>query len=465
MSSIAGIIIQLGQIAILARFLTPEDFGLMALAVVAINFAQAFSDIGLSQAIIHHETISQKQLSTLYWLNCFAGVVVALLLVGVSPFIALAYQEAELEPLMMLTSVCFVFMAGGQQFKVLLQKNMHFKAMSVIEIASKSCGFIVSVLMAVKGFGVYALVFAAIATSFVAMCGYIVAGWRIHRPHMVFELNCVKKILHFGLYTSAERIVNLLSYNLDAVLIGKLLGLDALGIYSLAKQLIMRPAQVINPIITRVTMPLMAKLQNDLVQLRTIYLRTTNYLASVNFAVYGFIAVFAPFIVSVLFGDKWGAAVPIVQILCLYGALRSTGNPIGSLIVAKGAYKLGFFWNLFMLLLLGPVICGGAYFGLAGVCWALVGLGVLMSGPNWFFLVYKLSGAKFVEYHANLIIPLFVSVAACAVAYGIGGIFTDEWQGVFVGGFCGGLVLLVMHFLFNRKFVFAMMSLSGLRKE
>jgi len=463
LSAIFGIVLQLIQIAILARFLEAEAFGLMALAVVAINFAQAFSDIGLSSAIIHHDKIHRQQLSTLYWLNILAAGTIACIVICSAPIIADFYNQPDLANILITISACFICHALGQQPKTLLQKELQFKIIAVIEMVGKIIALSVAVCMAYYGFGVYALVYAAILSSLFLAIGYMVLGYKKNKPGFYFDIKSVSALLHFGTYTAAERIVTLLSYNIDSILIGKLLGIDALGLYNLAKQIIIRPAQIINPIVTKVTVPIMAKMQNDITLLRGIYLKTTNYLASVNFPIYGFIGIFAATIVNVVFGSEWTELTPIIQILCIYGALRSTANPLGSLIVAKGRYKLGFYWNMISLILVFPAVYTGSYYGLIGVCWALVMLSAGLIIPHWFFIVRTLCAAGIFEYHKQILIPCLITIIAMATMVMCHHLTNGTDLALIFSLVCGCLVLLCLNMSINRDFIRSIITLIIIR--
>ena len=231
-----------------------------------------------------------------------------------------------------------------------------------------------------------------------------------------------------------ERSINYFNSQFDTILIGKLLGTEALGIYTIAKNLVMKPAQIINPIITKVTFPIMAKIQNDTKQLKNIYLKTINYLCSVNFSIYMAIAVLAEPLVLLLFGDNWLESVVILQILSFYFMFRSIGNPIGSLQLAKGRADLGFYWNLGLFLLVPLAIYLGSFFGLVGVAFALLVLQIFLNFPNWFFMVRPLCGARFKEYFVQIILPLSI---AC-ISAGLSAIF------IF---YIGDIVLKILLFL------------------
>jgi O-antigen/teichoic acid export membrane protein len=207
----------------------------------------------------------------------------------------------------------------------------------------------------------------------------------------------------------------------------------------------------------------MAKMQNDLAVLKRTFLKATNYLASINFPIYGFMALFAPFIVDILFGDDWENLIPIVQVLCVYGALRSIGNPLGSLIVARGQYKLGFWWNFTALSLIVPTVYLGSFYGLIGVCWGLSILGFCMLIPSWRVLVYKLCGAKFFEYHKQIIIPFTLTVATYIVTFFIEILFVSNFYEFIICMILSGIMLLVLNFKFNKEFSLNMLSMIKLK--
>lgn len=458
-STIIVTFLQLAQISILARFLDPSAFGLMALVMVVIGFSQAFLDMGISNAIIHKQEITHEQLSTLYWVNVLAGMVLFAVVCAVAPLVASFYHEPELIPLTILVGVTFLIQPFGQQFMVLWQKEMRFAEMAKIDIINKLVSLIVSVWLAYDGYGVYALVYGAIAGVVVQTLQFMILGLQEHKPSFVFRMAEIKEFMSFGAYQMGERTINYFNSQVDTLLIGKLLGAEALGIYSIAKQLIMRPAQIFNPIITKVTFPVMAKIQDDTVRLKNIYLKTIHYLSSVNFPIYTLMIVLAPELVMVLFGDKWMDAVPIVQILSIYGALRSTGNPIGSLLLAKGKAKLGFYWNLGLFFYVPLGVYVSSQWGLIGVSWGLVLIMVSLMIPNWYFLVQKLCYAGFTEYFKQILIPAFIAVCVGMIVY-IAVNFTHSILLKFIIGITvGAVIVYALNRLWNRGFL---MELRGM---
>lgn len=455
-STIIVTVIQLLQLSILTRFLAPTDFGLIAIVMVVIGFSQAFLDMGISNAIIYKQNITNEQLSTLYWLNVFMGCVLFILISAASPLVASFYKEPQLTKLIVLVGLTFLIQPFGQQFMVLWQKEMRFAEMSKIDIATKSLSLVVSVIFAYLGYGVFALVYGALAAVMLQTVLFVAMGLKEHRPQLLFRLGEIREFVGFGAYQMGERTVNYFNSQIDVIIIGKLLGTEVLGVYNIAKQLIMRPAQIINPVITKVTFPAMAKVQNDTAILRRVYLQTVNYLSSVNFPIYAMMIVLAPEIVLFLFGSKWMTAVPIVQILSIYGAVRSTGNPIGSLMLAKGRANLGFYWNLGLLFYVPVGIALASQWGLIAVSWILVALQVSLLIPSWYVMVRPLCGAKLSEYSFQIAQPLALSLLASGGGYLVVGLFTGAIVRVALSLVAGSLLYFELSRHFNRGWFGAM---------
>jgi O-antigen/teichoic acid export membrane protein len=402
-ASIIIAVFQILQVSILARYLSSEDFGLMALVMVVIGFSKIFSDFGISNAIIHHQENSIEQLSTLYWLNILIGIFLFLIISLASPFISSFYGEPKLIELLIIFSFSFIIESFGTQFRVLLQKELNFNLIAKIEIISALISLIVAILLAMNNFGVYTLVFASLTSTLISSILFILHGKKISKPKLIFSFINIKSYLNFGLYQTGQSTLNYFNSQFDILLIGKLLGTEALGVYSIVKQLAMRPAQVINPILTRVTFPILAKLQNDLPALKDVYLKTMYYISLINFPIYLMIAILSEPIVLILFGDSWKEAIPLLRILAIYFMFRSIGNPMGSLVMATGKVSLEFWWNVVMFTLFPIAIYIGSYWNIVGIAYSLLFTIVITLIPMWYFIINKLCKATLSEFFSPLI--------------------------------------------------------------
>jgi O-antigen/teichoic acid export membrane protein len=459
-SSISLAIIQFSQIVILARILDPSDFGLMALTSVVIGFSALFMDMGISSAIVHKQDITHGQLSSLYWLNIFAGILLCFIIYIIAPYVATFYGEDEIHHLLVLLSLSFIITSVGNQFRILFQKKLQFDYIAKIEVVSASSGLVVAIVCAMNDFGVYSLVYATLTSTSVANIAFLITGLKFHKPNLYFKYHEIKTFISFGLFQIGERSINYFNSQFDTLLIGKILGAEALGIYHLAKNLAIKPAQIINPIINRVAFPVMATIQDDTLRLKNIYLRGINYLCSINFIIYLMLFVLAEPVVFLLVGEKWGESVIILQILSLYFLVRSTGNPVGSLVLAKGRADLSFYWNLGLFYIIPISIYVGSFKGVVGVAISLVILQLLLSIPNWYFLVRPLCKAKFQEYFIQILKPLLLSLVSVGTSYLIVNMFSTNHiiEGILFS-MMSVLLYVLLSLKFNNSFLLVILSL------
>ena len=436
------------QYVILARLLEPSAFGLMGIVITIITFSQMFLDMGISNAIIHKQEITKNQLNTLYWLNVFAGFITFAMICIIAPIIANFYNEPVLKQLLVLAGIYFVITPFGQQFRVLLQKDIRFFELAKIEITGRVISTIASAFLAYKGYGAYALVYGFLAGTIIQTIQCLNLGLKEYGLKFAIKLGEIKEFLTFGFYQVATNTVNYFAFQIDTLLIGKLLGMDALGIYTIAKQIIMYPAMLINPTLTKVTFPAMAKVQHD-----TFYLKSLNYLCLLNFPIYTFIFFFSNEIVLTLLGSRYNQAIDVIKILAIYGAIRSTGNPVGTLILAKGKASLAFWWTLVVSIYLSISVFVGSFGGVIGVSFSLLFLQMSLVIPNWFFLVKPLCGAKFIEYHKVIFIPGLIAISTGTVAYVLVMNIPLGIIKLFMGGILISLLTFVLYFLYSKEFL------------
>ena len=339
---------QLLQLVILARFLSPAEFGLMAIMMVVIGFSQAFMDMGISNAIIHRQQISHQQLSSLYWLNIFSGLVLFGIVLFMAPFIAGFYEEPSLlEPLMWLSSV-FIIVAIGNQYRILCQKELQFNLMAKVEMTAAVVSLAVSVVLAIKGYGVYALVGAMLAQATISSLLFLIIGLKQHhRPAFLYHHRDLKGFYSFGLYQMGERSLDYLEANADKLLIGKFVGIEATGFYNMAWQLIIFPLSKINPVINKVAFPVYAKVQDDPEALNRYYSLTVRVLSLVTVPILAFLSLYSSDVVFVVFGEGWQTTANLVTSLAFLGVLKALGNPGGALLLSLGYARITFLWVLF----------------------------------------------------------------------------------------------------------------------
>jgi O-antigen/teichoic acid export membrane protein len=449
-SAIISAIVQLLQVAILARFLGKKDFGLMAMALFVIGISQIFIGMGISNSIIHKQNVNKYQLSTLFWLNIFIGFAIFGVLFALSPAIADFYNAPELTGVLRWIALTFIIIPFGQQFETLLRKELRFKELSIRDIIGKLAGLIVAYILANYKFGVYSLVYSNLATAFISTILLVRYGLGDYRPMLIFSRRSLngKGFFSFGLFQMGEQIVNYFNSQFDTLLIGKLLGMEALGIYNIAKTLAFKPYQIINPIITKVAFPLFAKVQHDVQKLQETYLKVIKILTTINGPIYAIIIILAKPLVYIFFGENWLAAVPFLQILSVSAFCNSIGNPVGALQLARGRADLGFYWNLGLFAFLPFSIWVGSLYGLTGVAYAITLAKIIIIIPAWRLFIFPLCQAPLRDYLLSIIKPSILAICCGLLAYSTLPFLSNQYLSFLTGS----LIIIISYFLLNMFF-------------
>jgi O-antigen/teichoic acid export membrane protein len=386
------------KISILTRFLDKSDFGLMALVTFVMGFMNLFNDMGLASAILHKQKISKKEYASLYWINLFMGFVLFGMLLLITPIISTFYDQSQLNILIPLLGLNLIISGIGRQFKVIEQKKLLFKQISIIDIIASIFALGFAILLAVKGFGVYSLVYSSLLLYLISNVAFLVIG--LKKQGLLFHFNFTETMpfLKIGMYQVGGQIVNYFNRDLDILIIGKIFSPDILGGYSLAKQLVFRPAQLINPILVKVASPTLALFQTDIIALKRNYLKLVNIISTINIPVYIGIIIFAPWIIQILYGNGFENIIILVRILSVYMMLRAIGNPVGSLVIATGRTDLEFIWNLATLLIMPIFIYIGSFYGVIGVTIGITLAMLILFIPGWKLLINRMTGATWPEY-------------------------------------------------------------------
>jgi len=397
-SSMATTALQIIQLLVLAHLLSPEDFGLMAMIMVIIGFMQSYSDLGISNAIIHYQKISRDQFSSLYWLNLFAGISIFFILIACTPVIVILYNEPQMAELTLWAASIFLIIPWGQQFQVLLQKELMFKQLSAIEICGSLGGAVTAIVAAFLGKGVFSLIYGQLINASIRTTLFILIAQNEWRPRLHFQRSDLRGFLGFGLYQMGERGINYFGRNLDKLIIGIFLGSHALGLYSVAYQLMVKPYQLFNPIITRISTPLFSKIQADNQRLRSVFLDMVRVTSLAMFPVYVGMIVLANPLFQVFFDEKWLPAIDVFKILALLGFFYSIGNLLGSLLIGKGRPDIGFKFNVAVFFLYGIAVWIGTGYGMEGTAWGLVLTTALILFPIGFWIRWNLIQMRPLEY-------------------------------------------------------------------
>lgn len=320
-STVANAVMQIGYTTIMARLLSPEAFGVVAIAGVILRFGSYFASLGLSQAIIQKEVLSTENIRAAFTSSLFLGTLFTILAWVLAPFAieffdkGAGVNDALVVPVVRAMALAFLINGLSSTATTLLQRNMQFKALSIIETISYVIAYIgVGIICAYLGYGVWSLVLASLTqTALVAAGSYIVIR---HNVLLHFNWASYKPLFSYGSKMSVIGFLEFISISLGSILIGRAFGSYKLGIYDRALLLVSLPMHMLTRTVSKVIFPSFSKMQSDNLKLGRIYLSSITLLAAIVIPVCLGISVAAPEIILVLLGDQWIESIPVLQVLC-----------------------------------------------------------------------------------------------------------------------------------------------------
>ncbi len=332
-----------GALAVLARRLGPNAYGLMGMAALLTNFLQTYRDLGTTTALIQCREINQKLLSSVFWLNLVLGGLLALIVVGLAVPASHFFHEPKLTPIMWVLAASFPITSANMVHSALLSRKMRFDRIALSDFGSALAGYLIAIPGAYAGLGVWSLVFANIANAIVGTgLLWFSSGWR---PCAEFDYNSVRSIAGFSLNLSGFATVNYFSRNADNLVVGRTLGSMPLGCYQMAYNMMLFPIQNISAVIAQVLFPGFSRIQDDDERFRSAYLRSCMLIALITFPVIAGLGVVAGPLVRAMLGAKWVSIIPLFQILVPVGLIQSVQTTIGQIFTAKGRTDWMFRWG------------------------------------------------------------------------------------------------------------------------
>jgi O-antigen/teichoic acid export membrane protein len=376
---------------VLARLLTPEDYGLVGMARLAIGLIAIFRELGTTAAIIQRKQLSQEFLSSIFWANLALAVVTFGLAIATSPLVALFFHQSKIGPIVRLLAAGFIISALSSVPSALLNREMAFRKVMMIEIGAASFATCLAVGMALRGAGVWSLVISSLAgTCITTVFLWWSCPWR---PKWLLDWMELRSIASFSLNLSGFNLVNYFSRNADNAIVGRYLGAYQLGFYQVAYNLMLYAVQNISQVMGRVLFPVFAKVQDDNVRLRQAYTKAVSTIAVVTFPMMaGVMAVAEPFVRAVL-GEKWHPVASLLIILAPVGLMQSVVTTVGNIYYAKGRADWLFRWGLIATTVSVGSFLVGLPWGIRGVAVAYLIVNLLLVYPA-FALPFRLIDLK-----------------------------------------------------------------------
>lgn len=443
-------VIQVVSTGLLARFLMPEDYGLIAMTAVLTGFMTVIKDGGLSQATIQVESLNHAQISNLFWVNCCLGGVISILLFAIAPSVALFFEEPRLTNIIWFLTIPFLISGASVQHLALLQRQMRFSTILGLEVCSMAAGNLLAIYLAYAGYGYWALVVKVIAEAFItAVALWLLTGWNPGRPKKGAG---VRALLVFGTDVLVFKVVNFFSRNADNLLIGWRWGSTDLGLYNRAYTLLMLPVGQVNAPISRVIISGMSRAKGDAAMLRRIYLGGLELSCALSLPLITIIVIFAHEIVRLWLGENWSQVAFLFQLLAPAAFVGLLLNTTGWVLISIGRVKRYRTIGVVSAPILVLGFAAGLEYGPNGVAIAYSIVMCLMLIPTWIWVFHKTEIHWFAPFRA--LIPVFTSTLAGAIAAIVMRSVTsfENFHSLFIGATLFLVVYATVYLLAFRKY-------------
>lgn len=355
---------------VLARLLSPTDYGIVGLITVFIAVSQTIVDSGLSQALIRKQNCTEEDYNTMFYTNIVFGLVTFFLLFAAASLIARFYQKPELNLLTKIMAVNLIINSFGLIETTILTKTLNFKTQAKISVVSSITGGIVAITFAYLGFGYWSLAIKTLLTNLIKvfMLHYL-STWR---PKLQYSLRSLKEMFGFGVKLLAASLINTIYANIYKAIIGKSFSLAELGLYTRAVQFRNLPATNITQTVQRVSYPVLASVSHNPQSVRSGYrklIRLTSYITSL--AMFGLL-VCSREIILLLVGQQWAPAIPYLQIMCISGTLYPLHALNLNMLKAMDRSDLFLKVEIYKKVLVIPIIIIGIKLGMIILLWGMV---------------------------------------------------------------------------------------------
>lgn len=396
---------------VLARLLSPAEFGLIALATALMTLIHAFADLRIGYGLIQKPDVSEEQWSSAFWLCTGIGVVLTIAFAAAAPLVASFYENPVLVPIVWVLALNFLLSALILIPKTQLEKALRFKALAAAQLVVVVVTGAVAIVMALAGFGVWSLVVQSTGATLIEMV--LVFAYARWRPALTLHWASLRPLLSFSGPLILGDVINTLVASADRLILGKMVTPSALGLYSRAKTFLYLPVGNLSFTLCRVMFPSLSALQEDPERLKRATLKMLKLLAVVSFPLMAVMAVAAEPLVQVVLGPKWLAAVPLMQVFALAGLPASFNAVSSTIFLSQGKIDLFFRLNLLRQLVSLGFVFAGSFWGAMGCS-----LGVACSA-----IVIFAVDARFIGRHIGVslgvylaqLVPTLLTAAATAL--------------------------------------------------
>ena len=418
-AQVASHIVSLIMLASLYHLLAPEDFGLLGMALPVVMFLRIFTSLGMNIATVQSRELTPALVSSLFWLHLALGLVTAVAALALAPLAAWFYAEPEVLPVTVALAATSIASALGLQHIALLERNLRLGSAAMCRLGGQFTGSVLAIALAWVGYGVWALV----AQQYVELLALAAVAWHLEpwRPVRPRQGDPVGETLRFGGYFTASQIVFYLLANVDKIMVGFLLGSKALGFYSQAFAVMMKPVVVLTTPLNSVLLPALSRSVHDRENYGQIVLASQRLLAVASFPAGVGLMLVAPETMLVLGGPTWHEAGRLLAALAATILVQGFINMAASIFVSAGRWRAMLLGALAMLLVLALGLFAGYHVGrwqgdaTLGVAWGYSLTACLALFLPYMLVCLRLAGVSPAAWGRQLVRPALAALGMGAV--------------------------------------------------
>jgi O-antigen/teichoic acid export membrane protein len=367
----SAIVLQVSRIVtavLLARLLTPHDYGVAGMVLVASALVLVFADMAFGSALVQRRQLSELDRSTVFWTNVTGGLLFTLAGVALSGPIASFYGDPAVKPLFAVFSLSFFVTALSSTHQALLTREMNFRSLELRQMLSYAAGAVVGIVLAARGAGAWALIGQQLTIAVASTV--LLSVFSPWRPQLRFSLTSLRSMAGFSGRVFGTRLLFYFNRNVDNVLIGRFIGSAALGAYAMAYNVMLMPFSNIASPIQDVLFPAFARMQDEPGRMARAWLRVNRVVGAISIPAMIGLVVVAPDFVVVVLGDRWRAAIVVIQILCWVGLLQSLQRLNSSILEARDRTQALLRYSVVVFVASLVAFVGGLHWGIVGVATA-----------------------------------------------------------------------------------------------
>lgn len=408
LSQIVQQAVQFVVIIILARKLTPGDFGIFSMALIFAGLLEPLRQWGFQAFLIQKKDITQEYEDTAFWSICFIGICLFVISITCAPLVGHFFSNPRVSSIFAVIALGFLLSPIGAIQWALITRDLNFKAIAIRGILVTFIYASCVCVLAVKGFGVWALVFAALCRELAwSVIFWLTSDWR---PRLQFSADKLKEMLGFSLNSIGSGVLKYIINNIDNLTVGKFLGAANLGFYNMAFNTVSHPQAKLVTHISTVSFPAFSSMKDDMDRFKETYFKIISIVLLVITPILAILFTSAKNFVMIFYGGKWLPAVLPIQIMCLYGFVKALTSISGSVFLSNGRADLDLKMNVFKLTVFILSLTFGLRYGIVGVSIAVLVYSIIIFSPEFYFAnkLLKVTALRFYSIVARYLALFFL---------------------------------------------------------